>query len=56
MGNMTRVVFEGWSGTGAGSYSGPDNSTVITISSNITENANWQLQYRTNVNSSVTGL
>ena len=52
MGNMTRVVFEGWSGTGAGSYSGPDNSTVITISSNITENANWQLQYRINVNSS----
>jgi hypothetical protein len=45
-------VFEGWSGTGAGSYSGPDNSTVISISSNITENANWQLQYLINVNSS----
>ncbi len=52
MGNGTREVFEGWSGTGAGSYSGPDNSTVISISSNITENANWQLQYLVNVNSS----
>ena len=52
LGNMTRAVFEGWSGTGAGSYSGPENSTVISISGNITESANWQLQYLVNVNSS----
>lgn len=52
LGSRTREVFEGWSGTGSGSYSGPDNSTAISISSNITENADWQLQYLVDVNSS----
>ncbi len=47
----TREAFQGWAGTGAGSYSGPDNSTFISIAGNITERAEWKTQYLININS-----
>lgn len=47
----SRAVFSGWTGKGTGSYTGPLNSTTITLYSNITETANFQLQYYINVSS-----
>ena len=52
LGNDKRAVFEGWSGSGEGSYSGTSNSTVISVASNITETANWEIQYLVTINSS----
>jgi len=49
--NSTRAVFTGWAGTGLGSYTGPRNSISITLNRNITEAANWQIQYFVNVTS-----
>lgn len=49
--NNTRVEFEGWSGSGVGGYSGQSNDTAVLMYSNITEIANWQLQYLVNVSS-----
>ncbi|MGC9205348.1 MAG: hypothetical protein ACP5FN_03705 [Candidatus Micrarchaeia archaeon] len=46
-----REIFEGWSGKGVGSYTGPSNSTSINVDSNITETANWELEYLLNVSS-----
>ncbi|MCL4404468.1 hypothetical protein M1583_00565 [Candidatus Marsarchaeota archaeon] len=46
--NGIRERFMGWSGSGIGSYSGTNNSTNITLSSNITEEAIWQTQYYIN--------
>ena len=50
-GNGTRAVFMGWQGTGTGSYSGPSNVAQVSMSSNITEYAKWQVQYLVSVNS-----
>ena len=47
-----RAVFNGWLGYGLGSYTGPLNSTTINIDSNITEVANWKLEYFVNISSS----
>ena len=46
-----RAVFDGWSGTGVGSYSGPDDFASVAMNENITEVANWQLQYLVEVGS-----
>ncbi|HUB92574.1 MAG TPA: hypothetical protein VL945_01290 [Candidatus Saccharimonadales bacterium] len=51
IGNATRAVFTGWKGTGFGSYSGTLNSSVLSVEGNITEVAEWQLQYLVNVES-----
>ncbi len=50
----SRAVFKGWSGTGAGSYTGNSNTAYVTMNSNITETAMWQLQYYVNVTSNYT--
>jgi hypothetical protein len=50
--NNTRVIFTGWSGSGAGSYTGQSNNSAVLMYGNITETANWQLQYFVNVSSS----
>ena len=47
--STARAVFAGWQGSGVGSYSGFLNSTIIEMNSNITETAEWQLQYSVNV-------
>ncbi len=49
--NSARAVFAGWKGSGFGSYTGASNSTTIVMESNITETAEWQLQYFVNVSS-----
>ena len=41
----TRFVFTGWSGTGEGSYSGPENPRSITMTSPVIETANWKTQH-----------
>ena len=40
-----RADFLDWYGNGFGSYSGQANGTTIDIESNITESAQWQVQY-----------
>ncbi len=47
----SRAVFAGWQGSGFGSYTGTSNSTAIAMDSNITERAQWQLQYYLDVSS-----
>jgi len=47
--NTARAVFEGWSGRGVGSYTGPDPNATVVMYSNITENAVYVVQYRINV-------
>ena len=48
-----RAVFSGWSGSGIGSYTGPVENITISVDSNITEVANWQIQYFLNVSTNV---
>jgi parallel beta-helix repeat protein len=40
-----RYVWNGWTGTGLGSYTGTNNSASVTMYENITETASWTLQY-----------
>ncbi len=47
----SRVAFEQWEGQGVGAYSGTSSVHNITIYSNITEVADWSLQYLLNVTS-----
>jgi hypothetical protein len=46
-----REVFEGWRGTGMGSYTGNASTITVTMNSNIEETALWQRQYYLNTNS-----
>jgi uncharacterized repeat protein (TIGR02543 family) len=43
--DSVRYVFRGWTGTGTGSYTGPDNPATVTMNSNITETAAWKTQF-----------
>lgn len=52
IGNGTRMAFTGWVGSGAGSYSGSSNNATVTLNGNVTETAQWQLQYFVNVSNS----
>jgi hypothetical protein len=47
----SRVAFVQWEGSGVGSYSGTSPSQNITLFSNVTETANWNLQYLFNLTS-----
>lgn len=47
----TRAVFTGWSGFGLGFYNGSKNTVQLLLTANITETANWKLQYLVNVSS-----
>ncbi len=49
--NDTRVIFKDWIGSGIGSYTGNSNSITVSLESNITEKAEWLLQYHVNVSS-----
>lgn len=49
LGNATRVSFVSWSGSGVGAYTGFQNNVSLTLDGNITEKANWRLQYLVNV-------
>ena len=41
-----RYIFTGWTGSGIGSYSGPNNPAIVTMNSPITETATWEHQYQ----------
>ena len=47
----TRYVFNGWTGTGTGSYTGLNATVSLTLVDNITETASWKIQYRLIINS-----
>ncbi len=49
--STARAVFEGWKGSGTGSYTGPQNNVTILMGSNVTETALWTSQYFVNVSS-----
>ena len=36
-----RYVWNGWTGSGSGSYSGMDNPTTVTMNGPITETSSW---------------
>ena len=40
-----RYVWDGWTGTGAGSYTGPTNSVTIAMNAPITQTASWTRQF-----------
>ncbi|HHS51042.1 MAG TPA: hypothetical protein ENN07_08005 [candidate division Zixibacteria bacterium] len=41
-----RYIFDGWEGTGVGSYTGPDSSADVVMNNPITERATWKNQFR----------
>lgn len=47
----SRAAFSSWSGQGFGAYSGTSPQTTITLFGNITETANWDIQYLFNLSS-----
>ncbi len=51
IGPGARAVFAGWTGSGRGSYTGASQSQQLLMSSNITETANWQVEYFVNASS-----
>lgn len=55
LGNGTRASFVDWIGSGTGSYSGSNQTAEVTLLDNVTENANWQIEYLLNVSSPVGG-
>ena len=50
-GGGMRRSFTGWSGAGSASYTGADAEKTITMTSPVTETANWETQYQLTVNS-----
>ena len=46
-----RFIWNGWTGTGLGSYSGSNTATSVTVNGPITQVANWAPQYFVNVTS-----
>ena len=42
---VERYVFDGWTGSGTGSYSGPDNPGSVTMNGPISETASWTHQF-----------
>jgi hypothetical protein len=49
--NRSRAVFQGWTGTGLGSYTGSRNIVTLSIDSDIEETALWEVQNFVNVTS-----
>ncbi len=53
--DTARVIFIGWKGSGTGAYTGSASTTNMIITGNITEKAQWDLQYYLNVTSKYNG-
>ena len=49
--DTARAIFLGWSGEGSGSYTGNDTSFNLEIYGNVSETAEWGVQYLVNVTS-----
>ncbi len=47
----SRASFTGWTGSGVSAYTGHMPTTSITLYGNVTETANWDLQYLLNISS-----
>jgi hypothetical protein len=45
----SRYAWNGWTGTGTGSYTGADQLTTFIVNAPVTETAKWKLQYAVNV-------
>ncbi len=45
----TRAVWAGWTGSGASSYTGTNNSTMITLNGPVNETASWTTEYKLNI-------
>jgi hypothetical protein len=43
---VMRCVFNGWTGTGSGSYTGTNNPVSVTMNGPVTEKASWTVQYQ----------
>jgi hypothetical protein len=50
-GEGERYVWNGWTGTGAGNYTGTNNSASVTMNGAVAEVASWTRQYMLTVNS-----
>ena len=50
-----RFVWEGWSGSGVGSYSGLDNPISVVLNNSIIETSSWNSQYNVFVNQNGVG-
>ncbi len=50
--NSSREVFEGWKGSGSGSYTGSSENTLVQMNSDINETALWGQQYLLNISNS----
>ena len=48
-GDGTRHAFQGWSGAGSGSYSGPANPATVTMNGPVTQTAVWRTEYKVDV-------
>jgi uncharacterized repeat protein (TIGR02543 family) len=48
-----RYVFDGWTGTGDGGYTGKDNPASITMNGPISQTAHWTLQYKLTISAGV---
>ena len=46
-----RFVWEGWSGSGVGSYSGTNNPVTITLNDNVNQVAVWRHEYKLTISS-----
>ena len=49
--DTARAIFLGWNGVGNGSYTGNDTRFTLEIYNNVSETAEWELQYLVNVTS-----
>ena len=54
--NYTRYVFAGWRGQGNGAYTGPASNASVEMFGNVTEMADWKLQYLVNVTSNFSSV
>jgi uncharacterized repeat protein (TIGR02543 family) len=50
-GSGERYVWNGWTGTGSGNYTGTDNSASVKMNNAVTETASWTHQYMLTVTS-----
>jgi PKD repeat protein len=51
-----RYVWNGWTGTGTGSYTGTSNTATVTMSGPVTETASWTHQYYLTVLTNPSGI
>ena len=53
IGKYQRAAFANWSGNGYGSYTGSNNTAIISINGNVSEFAHWKTQYYVNVSTEI---